>query len=240
MNIVSKVINRLELEKCKIEQYRVGKKFDATLEEAYEKLEMFSHNPKASCYRDNKKMIRGGYDLSVIVPVYNTAAYLKRCIDSIVDQNSGYRIQCIIINDGSSDDSEKILSNYKDCDGVTIITQNNKGFSGARNTGLDRIAGRYVMFVDSDDRLATMAIKNLLDVAFQHDADVVAGNYRTVDEAGKLCREYKNYSLQEIKPEGNLYGQPWEKYIKLNCLQTYVSQRGIGMKIVFLLRLSGH
>lgn len=50
MNIVSKVINRLELEKCKIEQYRVGKKFDATLEEAYEKLEMFSHNPKASCY----------------------------------------------------------------------------------------------------------------------------------------------------------------------------------------------
>lgn len=55
------------------------------------------------------------------MPVYNTAAYLKRCIDSIVDQNSGYRIQCIIINDGSSDDSEKILSNYKDCDGVTII-----------------------------------------------------------------------------------------------------------------------
>lgn len=60
MNIVSKVINRLELEKCKIEQYRVGKKFDATLEEAYEKLEMFSHNPKASCYRDNKKMISWG------------------------------------------------------------------------------------------------------------------------------------------------------------------------------------
>lgn len=60
MNIISKVINRLELEKCKIEQYRVGKKVDITLEEAYEKLEMFSHNPKASCYRDNKKMKRGG------------------------------------------------------------------------------------------------------------------------------------------------------------------------------------
>lgn len=60
MNIVSKVINRLELEKCKIEQYRVGKKVDITLEEAYEKLEIFSHNPKASCYRDNKKMKGGG------------------------------------------------------------------------------------------------------------------------------------------------------------------------------------
>ena len=59
MNIVSKVINRLELEKCKIEQYRVGKKFNATLEEAYEKLEMFSHDPKTSCYRDNKKIIMG-------------------------------------------------------------------------------------------------------------------------------------------------------------------------------------
>ena len=64
MNIVSKVINRLELEKCKIEQYRVGKKVDITLEEAYEKLEIFSHNPKASCYRDNKKMKGGGVRLN--------------------------------------------------------------------------------------------------------------------------------------------------------------------------------
>ena len=51
MNIVSKVINRLEFEKCKIEQYKVGKKFDATLEEAYKRLELFSHNPKTSCYQ---------------------------------------------------------------------------------------------------------------------------------------------------------------------------------------------
>ena len=58
------------------------------------------------------------------------------------------------------------------------------------------------------------AIKNLLDVAFQHDADVVAGNYRTVNEDGRLCREYKNYSLREIKPEGNLHGQPWGKVYK--------------------------
>lgn len=54
MNIVSKVINRLEFEKCKIEQYRVGKKFDVTLEEAYKRLELFSHNPKTSCYQRNK------------------------------------------------------------------------------------------------------------------------------------------------------------------------------------------
>ena len=163
MNIVSKVINRLEFEKCKIEQYKVGKKFDATLEEAYKRLELFSHNPKTSCYQRNKTIIpQGGYDVSVIVPVYNTASYLKRCIDSIVDQNSGYRVQCIIINDGSSDDSGKILLDYKYCDGVTVVNQDNKGFSGARNTGLDLIEGRYVMFVDSDDKLATMAIRNAI------------------------------------------------------------------------------
>ena len=217
MNIVSKVINRLELEKCKIEHYRVGKKFDATLEEAYKRLELFSSNPKTSCYRaDEKMIIRGGaeYDLSVIVPVYNTEVFLKRCIDSIVDQNSGYRVQCLIINDGSSDDSEKILSNYENCEGITVINQNNKGFSGARNTGLDLIEGRYIMFVDSDDRLTMMAIKNLLDVAFQYTADVVAGNYRTVDENGRPCKEYKKYSLQEVKPEGSLYGMPWGKVYK--------------------------
>ena len=215
MNIVSKVINRLEFEKCKIEQYKVGKKFDATLEEAYKRLELFSHNPKTSCYQRNKTIIpQGGYDVSVIVPVYNTASYLKRCIDSIVDQNSGYRVQCIIINDGSSDDSGKILLDYKYCDGVTVVNQDNKGFSGARNTGLDLIEGRYVMFVDSDDKLATMAIRNLLDVAFQYNADVVAGNYKTVNEKGRLCREYKKYSFQKINPEGNLYGQPWGKVYK--------------------------
>lgn len=71
MNIVSKVINRLELEKCKIEQYRVGKKFNATLEEAYEKLEMFSHDPKTSCYRDNKKIIMGGRE---------STTYLSLCL----------------------------------------------------------------------------------------------------------------------------------------------------------------
>lgn len=73
-----------------------------------------------------------------------------------------------------------------------MVNQDNKGFSGARNTGLDLIEGRYVMFVDSDDKLATMAIRNLLDVAFQYNADVVAGNYKTVNEKGRLRREYKN------------------------------------------------
>ena len=95
-----------------------------------------------------------------------------------------------------------------------MVNQDNKGFSGARNTGLDLIEGRYVMFVDSDDKLATMAIRNLLDVAFQYNADVVAGNYKTVNEKGRLRREYKKYSFQKINPEGNLYGQPWGKVYK--------------------------
>lgn len=59
-----------------------------------------------------------------------------------------------------------------------------------------------------------MAIRNLLDVAFQYNADVVAGNYKTVNEKGRLRREYKKYSFQKINPEGNLYGQPWGKVYK--------------------------
>ena len=93
------------MKNAKLSSIKLEKKFDATLEEAYKRLELFSHNPKTSCYQRNKTIIpQGGYDVSVIVPVYNTASYLKRCIDSIVDQNSGYRVQCIIINDGSSDE----------------------------------------------------------------------------------------------------------------------------------------
>ncbi len=212
-NLISRSIGKLE-RVTGIFRHIGAWKMDISSDEAWRILEEYSHDPKTTCYREHVETGGGGYDLSVIVPVYNTERYLRRCLDSILGQESGYRIQYIFINDGSLDNSGKILADYKNVKNVTVIEQSNEGLSGARNVGLDRAAGKYILFVDSDDRLVDGAIKKLLDMAFKHDADVVAGNFRYVDTNGKILREEKRYSTGEVRPEGNLAGFAWGKVYK--------------------------
>ena len=182
--------DRLKQVRHRIVQYKTGKNFEVTIEEAYKILDSFSPNPRKSCFIEGTILNKtynsrgGGYDLSIIIPAYNTATYLERCINSILEQNSGYSVQCIVINDGSTDNSESVLARYVANRDFVIINQENKGVSIARNIGIDVASGRYIMFIDSDDRLATDAIKKLLDMAFKYDADVVAGNYLTVNTNG--------------------------------------------------------
>ena len=89
--------------------------------------------------------------VSIIVPVYNVEKYLRKCLDSIVNQT--YKnIEVICVDDGSPDNSIDILREYRAKDDrVTIIRQKNKGLSGARNTGIKNATGKYIMFIDSDD-----------------------------------------------------------------------------------------
>ena len=89
--------------------------------------------------------------ISVIIPVYNTAPYLKRCLDSVL--GSTYRnLEVICVNDGSTDESLSILEHYQELDDrIVVITQNNRGLSAARNTGMAQATGAFLSFVDSDD-----------------------------------------------------------------------------------------
>ncbi|OOR87068.1 hypothetical protein B0181_11220 [Moraxella caviae] len=92
------------------------------------------------------------YDITFIIPVYNTAKFLAQCLDSIIAQNIDKQI--IAIDDGSTDGSGEVLAQFaKRYDFIKIITQENKGVSAARNAGIKAAAGRYVYFVDSDDYL---------------------------------------------------------------------------------------
>lgn len=89
--------------------------------------------------------------VSVIVPVYNVEIYLKDCLESLCHQTLP-NIEIIIVNDGSTDNSESIIRNYENeypC--ITVIEQQNKGLSVARNTGIKYATGKYIVFVDSDD-----------------------------------------------------------------------------------------
>ena len=103
--------------------------------------------------------------VSVIVPVYNVERYLPECLDSLLGQ-SFQDFEAICVNDGSPDNSIKILDQYAQKDRrIKVITQENQGLAGARNTGLDHVKGRYVFFLDSDDTLPLDALEILVKIA---------------------------------------------------------------------------
>lgn len=127
-------------------------------------------------------LINPKYDLEIIIPVYNTEQYLEECIESVLTQVTRYSFGITIVNDGSTDNSSKILQTYSDRENIKIIHQQNSGLSSARNSALKEINGRYIMFLDSDDKLLPNAIESLLNVAKNKNADMVAGGYEEFSE----------------------------------------------------------
>ena len=89
--------------------------------------------------------------VSLIVPIYNSSKYLKKCLDSLVNQTLK-DIEIILINDGSTDDSEKLIKNYED-KRIKYILKKNEGIGKTRNRGIKEAAGNFIAFVDSDDYL---------------------------------------------------------------------------------------
>lgn len=115
--------------------------------------------------------------VSVIVPVYNTAEYLRQCLDSIVMQT--YKnLEIILVDDGSNDGSEKIVDEYANKDRrIKVIHKENGGESSARNVGLRLVSGQYVGFVDCDDWLDKEMYEVLLKHALEKNADFVASSW---------------------------------------------------------------
>lgn len=124
--------------------------------------------------------------ISIIVPVYNVAPYLPKCLDSLVSQT--YRdLEIICVNDGSTDGSLAILNEYAKVDErIKIISRENRGISCSRNEALDIAQGEWTMFVDSDDWIDSNTCESAMNLALQHQADVVMWAY---------MREFRNQSL---------------------------------------------
>ncbi|MDE7230011.1 MAG: glycosyltransferase [Oscillospiraceae bacterium] len=124
-------------------------------------------------------------EVSIIVPVYNTSKYVKRCLRSLIEQDFDRSYEIIVVNDGSTDDSLKIVeaiaARY---DIVKVYSRENGGLSAARNTGLEYACGKYVMFTDSDDFVDRRYISMMHRAAESSDADIVCCNFRTVNERG--------------------------------------------------------
>lgn len=113
--------------------------------------------------------------VSVIVPVYNTSMYLKKCLDSLVSQTLS-NIEIIVINDGSTDNSEEIIKSYSDSR-IVYIKKKNEGIGKTRNLGIQQAHGEYLMFIDSDDYIALNCIERFYNKASLSDCDIVISNY---------------------------------------------------------------
>lgn len=134
--------------------------------------------------------------VSVVVPAYNVEKYLEECLQSILMQTYiDYEI--IIVNDGSTDSSLDICNKYKEqSDRVKVFTKENGGLSSARNYGVEKSEGKYIIFVDSDDYwISEKTLEKLVFTAQTTDADIVRGEYLEVDDNGsslyipELCSE---------------------------------------------------
>lgn len=135
--------------------------------------------------------------ISIIVPIYNSEKYLRKCIDSILKQT--YKdFELILVNDGSSDNSLVICKGYND-HRIRIISTENSGVSNARNMGIDIAQGEYIAFVDSDDSLPENALLKLHKTMIEHNCDMVLGSYCLV--YGNNCVPHS----QRLKPGAYLF-----------------------------------
>lgn len=130
--------------------------------------------------------------VSLIIPVYNVSGFLERCLESV--QNQTYDdIEVIIVNDGSTDDSESIIDRYvARNENFTKYTIENRGLGGARNYGTERSSGEYILYLDSDDYISNNCVEKLVQSAELYDSDIVVCNNSDVTEEGTVIESYYN------------------------------------------------
>lgn len=166
--------------------------------------------------------------VTIIVPVYNAAAYLERCVKSILQQTYAH-IQLILVNDGSTDDSLAICQRYaKQDERVVVLDKENSGVSDSRNRGIQRAEGVYVQFVDSDDWLVPNATELLVQKAEEMQCQlVIAPFYRVLGRVvivnGHIREEKKislqAFALQLMKAPANFYyGVMWNKLYRRDLI----------------------
>lgn len=167
---------------------------------------------------------------SIIIPVYNTEQYLRRCLDSVLAQTySDFEIICV--DDGSTDKSFDILTRYKLKDPrLKVITQSNKGQGEARNKALETARGEYIYFLDSDDYIEPSLLESALEIFETNDTDLICFNTEVCgDSDNRLFRRAKRYAQltlvgllefsNNVKDTTNVY--LWNKVFKADLIKKF-------------------
>ena len=155
--------------------------------------------------------------VSVVIPVYNMAQYLQRCIDSVIKQTLE-EIEIILVNDGSTDSSGRLCDEIaRSDDRIKVVHKENAGLGFARNSGIEIATGQYIAFLDSDDYVEPEMYGELYALAARDHADACIGGCLLVDQNGACLRDNKG-SL-----EGLYRGDDVLSSVYLNVLGTLPS-----------------
>lgn len=169
--------------------------------------------------------------VSIVVPIYNAENYLRRCVDSILNQEYT-DFELLLVNDGSTDASGDICEEYGDRDPrVIVIQKENTGVSDSRNRALDRARGKYLQFLDSDDWITPDATRLFVRAAEEYGCDMVISDfYRVVgerlstkgdiEEEGVLTREEFAAHMME-NPADFYYGVLWNKLYRRDIVEEH-------------------
>lgn len=191
--------------------------------------------------------------ISVIIPVYNVEKYIKRCLNSICAQTYK-RMEIILIDDGSTDGSEKICDYYTKVDSrIKVIHKNNSGVSEARNVGLKVAKGEYITFVDADDFVSKLYLEKMYILCKQNNCDIsIIG---TIEYDENIDKEYnsgkslkrtldKTKALEEMLNEKYYYGCVWGKLYKSKMWENIFFNKntkiGEDLEVLYKVFLNSH
>lgn len=172
--------------------------------------------------------------ISIIVPVYNVEPYLRRCLDSIINQTYT-NLEIIVVNDGSTDSCPTICDYYAEIDErIRVIHKVNGGLSDARNAGLREATGDYIAFVDSDDWISTRYIEVLFNQLEISRADIVECNFlrTTTDITMQFDDMYQTETfdaesaLEELILDRKLHQVVWNKLYRRYSLNKCMFEVG--------------
>lgn len=166
-------------------------------------------------------------EISVIMPVYNAENYLEKTILSVINQTFKKSFELIIVNDGSVDNSEEIIENYKEKypELIIAIDKKNTGVSDSRNIAIDKASGRYITFIDSDDLYESDYLEKLYN-AIQQGFDLVSCNYSNFEANNNKISYDNEFETDDIglyleKLQTHfLFNQVWNKIYKINIIKS--------------------
>lgn len=168
-------------------------------------------------------------EISIIIPVYNAGKFLDQCLTSILCQTFN-DWECIVVDDGSTDNSGLISDSYGKKDGrFKIYHKNNGGVSSARNFGLQYATGKWVIFVDADDALFEYSLETLYSFT-RDDIDIIIGGYVITDEKGTITESSNEISKETLDWQklplhfyypyrGKYFGYLWNRLMRLEVIR---------------------
>ena len=197
-DVVLPIKGKVEYSICKNKSLR--DKFDESkITDLWDKVQV-------NCVVD-EKLPAPEIDLSIIIPLYNSERFIDKCLQSFLNQNTKYKYELVLIDDGSTDRTNEIVKSYSENypNIVKLVTQPNGGISVARNTGLLNSKGKYISFADHDDWVSEQYVEVLMENAFQENADIVKCEFSTVKNDVVIQTEKRSRRVIKGDMKDNLF-----------------------------------